>query len=148
MAIRISNQDSELSPRQNKGQLFQYLLSTDPRPSMSPMDPSLEARKRVRPSLLSLYAKYFHGDLILNSCDGYAVVYLKTLTNGHDRKETTFSGGENVSDELEGKISEYFNVNRWYDVIHVNAMYILSKKTQKPENSDSEVSAKVREITF
>ena len=63
------------------------LLTRDPRCRRRWIPPW----KRVRPSLLSLYAKYFHGDLILNSCDGYAVVYLKTLANGQDRKDTTFS---------------------------------------------------------
>ena len=50
--------------------------------------------------LSRLYARYFHGDLILNSCEGYgtdAIVYLKTKESEADRQvplmPLVFQGG-------------------------------------------------------
>ena len=63
--------------------MFHYLFSTAPRPSMTPTKAPLAGYGYGLP-LSRLYARYFHGDLILNSYDGYgtdAVVYLKTMTH-------------------------------------------------------------------
>ena len=68
-------------PRHITDHMFQYLFSTAPRPSMSPTKAPLAGYGYGLP-LSRLYARYFHGDLILNSYDGYgtdAVVYLKVV---------------------------------------------------------------------
>jgi len=86
VSIRISDQGGGI-PRHDTDQLFQYLFSTAPRPSMSPTKAPLAGYGYGLP-LSRVYARYFHGDLILNSYDGYgtdAVVYLKALT--HDATE-------------------------------------------------------------
>ena len=60
--------------------MFHYLYSTAPRPSMNPTKAPLAGYGYGLP-LSRLYARYFHGDLLLNSYEGYgtdAVVYLKT----------------------------------------------------------------------
>lgn len=82
VSIRISDQGGGI-PRHITDHMFQYLYSTAPRPSMSPTKAPLAGYGYGLP-LSRLYARYFHGDLILNSYDGYgtdAVVYLKALTN-------------------------------------------------------------------
>jgi pyruvate dehydrogenase kinase 2/3/4 len=70
-------------PRHKTDRLFHYLFSTAPRPSMTPTKTPLAGYGYGLP-LSRLYARYFHGDLILNSYDGYgtdAVIYLKTATS-------------------------------------------------------------------
>jgi len=82
VSIRISDQGGGI-PRHITDHMFQYLFSTAPRPSMSPTKAPLAGYGYGLP-LSRLYARYFHGDLILNSYDGYgtdAVVYLKALTD-------------------------------------------------------------------
>jgi len=81
VSIRISDQGGGI-PRHITDHLFHYLFSTAPRPSMTPNKAPLAGYGYGLP-LSRLYARYFHGDLILNSYDGYgtdAVVYLKTRT--------------------------------------------------------------------
>lgn len=81
VSIRISDQGGGI-PRHITDHLFHYLYSTAPRPSMTPVKAPLAGYGYGLP-LSRLYARYFHGDLILNSYDGYgtdAVVYLKTST--------------------------------------------------------------------
>jgi len=81
VSIRISDQGGGI-PRHITEHLFHYLYSTAPRPSMTPTKAPLAGYGYGLP-LSRLYARYFHGDLILNSYDGYgtdAVVYLKTST--------------------------------------------------------------------
>ena len=97
VAIRVSDQVGQLEkfvrlinpwqgggvPRNVTDHMFHYLYSTAPRPSMTPTKAPLAGYGYGLP-LSRLYARYFHGDLILNSYDGYgtdAVVYLKTLTH-------------------------------------------------------------------
>jgi len=82
VSIRVSDQGGGI-PRHITDHLFHYLFSTAPRPSMAPAKAPLAGYGYGLP-LSRLYARYFHGDLILNSYDGYgtdAVVYLKTLTH-------------------------------------------------------------------
>lgn len=82
VSIRISDQGGGI-PRHITDHLFHYLFSTAPRPSMTPTKAPLAGYGYGLP-LSRLYARYFHGDLILNSYDGYgtdAVVYLKALTH-------------------------------------------------------------------
>jgi len=82
ISIRISDQGGGI-PRRTTPQLFEYLYSTAPRPSMSPTKTPLAGYGYGLP-LSRLYARYFHGDLVLNSYDGFgtdAVVYLKALTD-------------------------------------------------------------------
>lgn len=79
VTIRISDQGGGI-PRHVTDNLFHYLFSTAPRPSMTPTRAPLAGYGYGLP-LSRLYARYFHGDLILNSYDGYgtdAVIYLKT----------------------------------------------------------------------
>jgi len=81
VSIRISDQGGGI-PRHITDHTFHYLVSTAPRPSMTPTKAPLAGYGYGLP-LSRLYARYLHGDLILNSYDGYgtdAVVYLKTLT--------------------------------------------------------------------
>lgn len=82
VSIRISDQGGGI-PRHITDHTFHYLVSTAPRPSMTPTKAPLAGYGYGLP-LSRLYARYFHGDLILNSYDGYgtdAVVYLKTRTH-------------------------------------------------------------------
>jgi len=82
VSIRISDQGGGI-PRHITDHLFHYLFSTAPRPSMSPTKAPLAGYGYGLP-LSRLYARYFHGELVLNSYDGYgtdAVVYLKAMTN-------------------------------------------------------------------
>jgi len=82
VSIRVSDQGGGI-PRHITDHLFQYLFSTAPRPSMTPSKAPLAGYGYGLP-LSRLYARYLHGDLILNSYDGYgtdAVVYLKALTH-------------------------------------------------------------------
>jgi len=79
ISVRISDQGGGI-PRHIQENLFRYLYSTAPRPSMQPTKAPLAGYGYGLP-LSRLYARYFHGDLILNSCEGYgtdAIVYLKT----------------------------------------------------------------------
>jgi len=82
VSIKVADQGGGI-PRHITDHLFHYLFSTAPRPSMTPVKAPLAGYGYGLP-LSRLYARYFHGDLILNSYDGYgtdAVVYLKTLTH-------------------------------------------------------------------
>jgi len=83
VSIRISDQGGGI-PRHITDQTFHYLVSTAPRPSFdNPAKAPLAGYGYGLP-LSRLYARYFHGDLILNSYDGWgtdAVVYLKSLTH-------------------------------------------------------------------
>ena len=67
-------------PHRVTSKMFHYLYSTAPRPNMKPSDMAALAGYGYGLPMSRLYARYFHGDLIVNSYDGYgtdAIVYLK-----------------------------------------------------------------------
>ena len=68
--------------------MFHYLYSTAPRPTLKPTEMAALAGYGYGLPMSRLYARYFHGDLIVNSYDGYgtdAIVYLKA--NSPDASE-------------------------------------------------------------
>jgi len=82
VTVKISDQGGGI-PRHITNRLFQYLYSTAPRPSMQPKKAPLAGYGYGLP-LSRLYARYFHGDLILNSYEGYGtdtVLFMKSNTN-------------------------------------------------------------------
>lgn len=82
ISIRISDQGGGI-PRNVTERLFHYLYSTAPKPSMQPTVTPMAGYGYGLP-LSRLFTRYLHGDLILNSFDGYgtdAVIYLRANTN-------------------------------------------------------------------
>lgn len=67
-------------PRSLIDNLFTYMYSTAPQPSQSDTPTVPLAGYGYGLPLSRLYARYFHGDIILLSCEGFgtdAVIYLK-----------------------------------------------------------------------
>ena len=62
-------------PRHTTDHLFHYLFSTAPRPSMSPTKAPLAGYGYGLP-LSRLYARYFHGDLILNRLQQFFNIFV------------------------------------------------------------------------
>ncbi|XP_043224238.1 pyruvate dehydrogenase (acetyl-transferring) kinase, mitochondrial-like isoform X2 [Amphibalanus amphitrite] len=80
LTIKISDRGGGV-PRSVSDMLFHYLYSTAPKPSASGDAAPLAGYGYGLP-LSRLYARYFQGDLIVNSCEGYgtdAIIYLKAL---------------------------------------------------------------------
>lgn len=81
ISLKISDQGGGI-PRHITNKLFQYLYSTAPRPSMQPKKAPLAGYGYGLP-LSRLYARYFHGDLLLNSYEGYGtdtILFMKSNT--------------------------------------------------------------------
>ncbi|XP_037088380.1 pyruvate dehydrogenase (acetyl-transferring) kinase, mitochondrial-like isoform X2 [Pollicipes pollicipes] len=80
LTIKVSDQGGGV-PRSVSDLLFQYMYSTAPKPSVAGDAPPLAGYGYGLP-LSRLYARYFQGDLIVNSYEGYgtdAIIYLKAL---------------------------------------------------------------------
>lgn len=67
-------------PRSETEHLFKYMYSTAPQPSRSDLQTTPLAGYGYGLPISRLYARYFHGDLSLLSCDGYGtdtIIYMK-----------------------------------------------------------------------
>ncbi|XP_026471694.1 pyruvate dehydrogenase (acetyl-transferring) kinase, mitochondrial-like [Ctenocephalides felis] len=83
ICVKISDQGGGI-PRSQTDQLFKYMYSTAPQPLHSDTNIVPLAGYGYGLPISRLYARYFHGDLVLMSCEGYgtdAIIYLKALSD-------------------------------------------------------------------
>lgn len=83
ICVKLSDRGGGI-PRSQTDQLFNYMYSTAPQPPKSDVNTVPLAGYGYGLPLSRLYARYFHGDLILLSCDGYGtdtIIYMKALSN-------------------------------------------------------------------
>ncbi|XP_013176324.1 PREDICTED: pyruvate dehydrogenase (acetyl-transferring) kinase, mitochondrial isoform X1 [Papilio xuthus] len=83
ISVKMSDRGGGI-PRSVSDLLFKYMYSTAPQPSKSDSHTVPLAGYGYGLPISRLYARYFHGDLVLMSCEGYgtdAVIYLKALSN-------------------------------------------------------------------
>lgn len=83
ICVKMSDRGGGI-PRSQMDHLFKYMYSTAPQPSKSDAHTVPLAGYGYGLPLSRLYARYFHGDLVLLSCEGYgtdAIIYLKALSN-------------------------------------------------------------------
>ncbi|XP_065370653.1 pyruvate dehydrogenase (acetyl-transferring) kinase, mitochondrial isoform X2 [Calliphora vicina] len=83
ICVKISDQGGGIA-RSQTDQLFKYMYSTAPQPSKSDLHTVPLAGYGYGLPISRLYARYFHGDIVLLSCEGYgteAIIYLKALSD-------------------------------------------------------------------
>ncbi|XP_018802190.1 PREDICTED: pyruvate dehydrogenase (acetyl-transferring) kinase, mitochondrial [Bactrocera latifrons] len=83
ICVKISDQGGGI-PRSQTDQLFKYMYSTAPQPSKSDLHTVPLAGYGYGLPISRLYARYFHGDIVLLSCEGYgtdAIIYMKALSD-------------------------------------------------------------------
>jgi len=83
VCLKISDRGGGI-PRSHHDQLFKYMYSTAPQPSKSDAHTVPLAGYGYGLPISRLYARYFHGDLVIMSCEGSgtdAVIYMKALSN-------------------------------------------------------------------
>lgn len=83
LSLKISDRGGGI-PRSLSDQLFNYMYSTAPQPSLGGQETTPLAGLGYGLPLSRLYARYFHGDLVICSYEGLgtdAIVYLKVLSS-------------------------------------------------------------------
>ncbi|XP_044264198.1 pyruvate dehydrogenase (acetyl-transferring) kinase, mitochondrial [Tribolium madens] len=83
ISLKMSDRGGGIA-RSTTEHLFKYMYSTAPQPSKSDAHTVPLAGYGYGLPISRLYARYFHGDLVLLSCEGDgtdAVIYLKALSN-------------------------------------------------------------------
>lgn len=83
ICVKMSDRGGGI-PRSSTDMLFHYMYSTAPQPPKSDSHTVPLAGYGYGLPISRLYARYFHGDLSLMSCDGFgtdAMIYMKALSN-------------------------------------------------------------------
>lgn len=85
ICVKVSDRGGGI-PRSESDLLFKYMYSTAPKPTNTSVDAHTVplAGYGYGLPISRLYARYFHGDLVLLPCEGYgtdAVIYLKALSD-------------------------------------------------------------------
>ncbi|KAI3380881.1 hypothetical protein SNEBB_002400 [Seison nebaliae] len=116
LSIHVSDRGGGV-PRSIIHLLFQYMYSTAPQPQYSPTGSAPLAGYGYGLPLSRLYARYFHGDLLVTSMEGYgtdAWIYLKAPSNEANELLPVFNLTSNMEYQRIGRISDWSDISSPY----------------------------------
>ncbi|XP_078333071.1 pyruvate dehydrogenase (acetyl-transferring) kinase isozyme 2, mitochondrial-like isoform X4 [Crassostrea virginica] len=114
LTIKLSDQGGGV-PYQDQDKLFQYMYSTAPRPQYTGQESPLAGYGYGLP-LSRLYARYFQGDLVVSSMEGYGTdVYLYLKVNSSEANECLpiYNTTTSRMYEAEKVVSDWSSSTNW-----------------------------------
>lgn len=137
LTIKLCDQGGGV-PYQVQDKLFQYMYSTAPRPQYTGHDSPLAGYGYGLP-LSRLYARYFQGDLVVSSMEGYGTdVYLYLKVNSSEANECLpiYNTTTSRMYEAEKVVSDWSSSTTWNQSIRT---YCTAVKTKQPMVTEKSV---------
>ncbi|XP_061178227.1 pyruvate dehydrogenase (acetyl-transferring) kinase isozyme 2, mitochondrial-like isoform X2 [Saccostrea echinata] len=146
MTIKLSDQGGGV-PHKDTDKLFQYMYSTAPRPQYTGQESPLAGYGYGLP-LSRLYARYFQGDLVVNSMEGYGTdVYLYLKVNSSEANECLpiYNTTTSRMYEAEKVVSDWSSNTNWSQSMRTYCTFVR-KPPDVSENSKKSVQSFCRLI--
>lgn len=137
LTIKLCDQGGGV-PYQVQDKLFQYMYSTAPRPQYTGHDSPLAGYGYGLP-LSRLYARYFQGDLVVSSMEGYGTdVYLYLKVNSSEANECLpiYNTTTSRMYEAEKVVSDWSSSTTWNQSIRT---YCTAVKSKQPMITDKSI---------
>lgn len=134
LTIKLCDQGGGV-PYKVQDKLFQYMYSTAPRPQYTGHDSPLAGYGYGLP-LSRLYARYFQGDLVVSSMEGYGTdVYLYLKVNSSEANECLpiYNTTTSRMYEAEKVVSDWSSSTTWNQSIRT---YCTAVKSKQPMITD------------
>lgn len=136
LTIKLCDQGGGV-PYQVQDKLFQYMYSTAPRPQYTGHDSPLAGYGYGLP-LSRLYARYFQGDLVVSSMEGYGTdVYLYLKVNSSEANECLpiYNTTTSRMYEAEKVVSDWSSSTTWNQSIRTYCTAVKPKQPMVTEKS-------------
>ncbi|XP_052704974.1 pyruvate dehydrogenase (acetyl-transferring) kinase isozyme 2, mitochondrial-like isoform X4 [Crassostrea angulata] len=137
LTIKLCDQGGGV-PYKVQDKLFQYMYSTAPRPQYTGHDSPLAGYGYGLP-LSRLYARYFQGDLVVSSMEGYGTdVYLYLKVNSSEANECLpiYNTTTSRMYEAEKVVSDWSSSTTWNQSIRT---YCTAVKSKQPMITDKSI---------
>ncbi|XP_044745480.1 pyruvate dehydrogenase (acetyl-transferring) kinase, mitochondrial [Coccinella septempunctata] len=141
ICLKMSDKGGGL-PRSSMEHLFKYMYSTAPQPSKADAHTVPLAGYGCGLPISRLYARYFHGDIVLLTCEGDgtdAVIYMKALSNEANELLPIFNKSASKFYRTTTPTGDWSNQS----VIHMTGqrqMCVHQKKHQLPQSCQESIT--------